>query len=112
MDDLPRPFGGETLSPAVCCQSPPNLCTGCEWGVELWHAPSNEPEQAAIASKFYGAQTEAPLPEMSLDSVCHRITLFLRKDARHELHYKGRSVYSSEGLAVGFAPVAQDQSLG
>jgi hypothetical protein len=49
---------------------------------------------------------------MCLDLVCHRITLLLRKDVRHELHYKGISVYTSEGLAVGFAPVPEDQSLG
>jgi hypothetical protein len=111
MDYLPSPFGGETLSPAIRREPPPNLYTGREWGVERWHAQSNEPEEGAIGSKFHGAQTEAPLPEMCLDLVCHRITLLLRKDVRHELHHEGISVYTSEGLAVGFAPVPEDQAF-
>ena len=111
MDYLPSPFGGETLSPAICREPPPYLYTGREWGLERWHAQSNEPEEASTVSKFHRAQTEAPPPEMCFDSVCHRVTLLLRKDARHELHYKGVSVYTSEGLTVGFAPVAQDQAF-
>ena len=100
------------MPPEVRCQSPSDLYAGCKRRIERRHVKTNKPDEGSVSLKLNGAQAESVLPEMRLDSICQRITFFLRKNVRHEFHYARIGIHAGERLPVGVAPMAEDQALG
>jgi len=94
------------LPPEVRCQSPSDLYAGRKLRIERRHVKTNKPDEDSVSLKLNGAQAESVLPKMRLDSICQRITFFLRKNVRHEFHYARIGIHAGERLPVGVAPKA------